>query len=304
MARHTRRENFRKLGVAAIAGVPVVLVRADGRFAMVSAAARQLLGRNGRTPRSWSDTILPIAEAGHLAALARRVGKGGRAMVQVVGVPAPGGCRRLEVRLHAGAKAGEVAVLFTEIVHGGAAAGRPPSPPADQAMTLEVQHRVRNALQVMSALIHLETGDEIPAARLEPIRRRILAMAQAHDSLDVRDGVAVVDLSSCIRSIHALARETPVAEPLLLSLEIEGAPPAVSIDVAVPVALIVHEALVAGGDAPGVRIRRQNGAIHVDLSGITIDAGFFNNRLVLAMTRQASILLAAADGGLSLSFRP
>ena len=295
----------RKLDVAAIAGVASVVVRADGRFAMVSAAARHLLGRNGRMPRSWHDTILTATEAGHLATVARRVGKGGVPTVQVVGVASARGSRRLEVRLHPGAKPGEVAVLFTEIVHGGQAITVSASQMADQAMAAEVQHRVRNALQVMSALVHLETGDAA-AARLEPVHRRILAMAQVHDSLDVRGGVAVVDLSACIRSVHAVSYGD-VAGVVPLAVEVDGTLPAVSLDVAVPVALVVHEALMAGATphvAPVARLRGLDGSVRVDLNGVSLGGAFQGSRLVAAMVRQAGIELTVAANGLSLTFSP
>lgn len=304
---HTRRGGNRKIDIAAIAGLPVVHVRGDGRFCRVSEAARLLLGRGGRVPRSWSDTVLPMAEAGRLAWLARRVGHGGGAQVQVVVVPDHGGTRYLEARLHGGAVRGEAVVLFAEPLHSTATTASGWSSAVDQAMATEVHHRVRNALQVMAALIHLESGDATLTSRLEPIRRRILAMAQAHDSLNVRDGVVMVDLAACIRSIHGLACADQATEPSVVRLQIDAASPDLSVDVAVPVALIIHEALSQQTDpqvAPWIGIGQSDGKVRVDLHGVVGGGRLRDSRLVQALARQAGIWLNDTDDTLVLEFAP
>ncbi|MBR9972078.1 HWE histidine kinase domain-containing protein [Magnetospirillum sulfuroxidans] len=316
MIKQTQRLRGGRLNFAEIAGLAAVVARNDGRLSFVSDAARRLLGRQGRAPQSWNDSILSIADAGALAALCRRVRQGGQDETQVVTVPGDG--RRLEARLHAlaGGK-NEVLVLFADITQQIRLNADLLRLRADnQAWAAELQHRVRNVLHVLSAMMYLEGapggGDD---AAFDLVRGRILAMAQAHDTLEVRDGIAMVDLVACIRSLHALVCSGLGLEPNVLSLrlELDDVPLAPSIDVAVPIALIVYEVFSAAAKAAAdgveceidVSIRRLNERVRLSISGLCIARDCLNLRLVEALARQLRAQFASdLCGRMTLDFSP
>jgi PAS domain S-box-containing protein len=107
----------------------------------------------------------------------------------------------------------------------------------------ELQHRVKNNLQMVTALIRLETrNDGVPdrkalerlAGRVESlaILYRILSREEHKDELDL--GVYLSQLASAAMAAHA-------AEGIRLDLKLDAYP--VSINVAMPTGLVVNELL-------------------------------------------------------------
>lgn len=315
LVRQMQRLGGGKLNFAEIAGLAAVVARTDGRLSFVSGEARRLLGRHGRVPQSWNDSILSIIDAGALAALCRRVRQGGRNLVHVVAVPKDG--RRLEARLHAVAGPGEVLVLFSDITQQIRLNTDLLRLRADNlAWAAELQHRVRNTLHVLSAMMYLEGGPQGgDRAVFDLVRGRILAMAQAHDTLEVRDGIAMVDLVACIRSVHGLVCSGQGFDPDVLPLrfEIKDVPLAPSIDVAVPIALIVYEVFSATvkraidgvGPEIEVSIRSVGETVRLSLSGLCIGTECLNLRLVEGLARQLRAHFTSdGNGRISLDFSP
>ena len=289
---------------ADLAGLAAVVCRPDGRLSQVSAEAAQLLGRGGKAPRRWQDTLLAPMDVGQVAALARQL-RQGRRLNDSQAVIAVNG-RRLQMRLSLLA-GGDVLILFTDITRQLALAegmGRLQSENA--AWAAEVQHRVRNTLHVLSAMMRLEAAAKSPDQVLERVHGRILAMAQAHDGLDMRSGVALVDLASCIRALHALAQEsTQPPDGASLQLCATDDDVAVPVDVAVPIALIMHEVFSAAeaDKAVAVKLSRQgeNTVLSVDSAGLDqVDLGYIET-----LARQLRARFFTSQGRrLQLEFPP
>lgn len=286
-----------------MSSLPAVLVLADGRFAQVGEPARRLLGRPGRMIRTWRDTRLPVAEIDRVLSLVRAVRRDGGERLHRSDITVDGDGSGLELRMLPAAERGQVVVTVSP--HDHAQAMRQLQ--ADNvAWAVEVRHRVRNALHVMSALIHMEAGEgQVYGERLDKVRGRIIAMALAHDTMDVREGVARVDLAACLRAVHAQSG-APLAMRLVGDEDCEP----VSIDVAVPLVLIAHEALVsaARGGVAEMRMalsRRDLGRLSLEMSPVLAACSDFDQRLVTAMVRQAAAeMVIQPDQWLRLTFSP
>jgi two-component sensor histidine kinase len=113
-----------------------------------------------------------------------------------------------------------------------------------QAMLHEVNHRVANSLQLVSAFVHLQAssvGDEAARAALESTTQRIAAIAQVHRRLYSSGDVERVDMQDYL---VALAEEleqtwsTPASPRRVL---VDAAPVRLKTDRAVSVGIIVTE---------------------------------------------------------------
>lgn len=309
MLRSTKRVGGCRQNFADTAGLAAIIAHADGRLSFVSAEAKLLLGRKGRAPRHWNDTVLSVADCGILASLCRRVRQDGRDQVHVMDLPDGG---RIEARLRAMAGPGRVLALFADITHQARLKSDIVQLRADnQAWARELQHRVRNTLHVLSAMMYFESALHDPV--FEQVHGRILAMAQAHDTLVVRDGIAMIDLIACIRSLHAMACGAANIAEMDLPLMVEAAPElaAPSIDVAVPIALIVHEVFSAAakrakddiGRTILVEISQQGGRMCLVLSGLCVGEDYLNLRLVTVLAQQLRAELRTEPcGRISLEF--
>jgi two-component sensor histidine kinase len=110
----------------------------------------------------------------------------------------------------------------------------------------EVAHRVKNNLQVISSLLHLQ-ADAIDDPRLGALFResqaRLHSMALVHDLLQQAGDVAQVNLASyAARLTDELARAYAV-DPAQISLETALEDVWVGLDTATPCGLLLHELL-------------------------------------------------------------
>jgi two-component sensor histidine kinase/CheY-like chemotaxis protein len=112
------------------------------------------------------------------------------------------------------------------------------------ALLNEVNHRVANSLQLVSAFVHMQAGAVAdPSAKdaLENTNRRIQAIAQVHRRLYTSDDVQSVEMSEYLSSLVSELEEawsTP-ASPRRLRLTAD--PIRLKTDRAVPVGVIVSE---------------------------------------------------------------
>jgi two-component sensor histidine kinase len=113
-----------------------------------------------------------------------------------------------------------------------------------QALLREVNHRVANSLQLVSAFVHMQSsalGDPVAKAALEDTQRRIAAVAQVHRRLYTGDGVDTVAMDEYLGTLLAeleQAWSTPGA-PRTLRLRSEAIEMAT--DRAVSLGVIVNE---------------------------------------------------------------
>lgn len=108
----------------------------------------------------------------------------------------------------------------------------------------ELQHRVKNNLQIITALIRLEARNMPGGAPREPFDRlagRVESLAILYSLLSPDDQSKDVDLGVYLSQIASAVMSTHAVEGIRLDLRIEPYP--VSVNVAMPTGLVVNELL-------------------------------------------------------------
>ncbi len=112
----------------------------------------------------------------------------------------------------------------------------------------ELQHRVANNLQMVTALIRIEarnigqaTADGVHDDRFDRLAGRIAAMGLLYRLLSGEDARDTVDLGSYLSGIASSVMQAHAVEGIHLKLEVDAWP--VSINVAMPAGLVVNELL-------------------------------------------------------------
>ena len=113
-----------------------------------------------------------------------------------------------------------------------------------EALLGEVNHRVANSLQLVSAMVSLQAGALTdPAARgaLEDTQRRIQAIAQVHRRLYTSNDVESVDMREYLGALVEELAETWSSEALPRALSLVAEPIRLATDRAVSLGVIVTE---------------------------------------------------------------
>jgi two-component sensor histidine kinase len=108
----------------------------------------------------------------------------------------------------------------------------------------ELQHRVKNNLQMITALIRVEARgvtDETPAARFDRLAGRIEALGLLYRSLSETGPNQSVDLGIYLSEVASAVMRAHAPEGIHLNLQVDTWP--VSLDVAMPAGLVVNELL-------------------------------------------------------------
>lgn len=108
----------------------------------------------------------------------------------------------------------------------------------------ELQHRVKNNLQIITALIRLEARNVPSGTPREPFDRlagRVESLALLYSLLSADDQSKDVDLGVYLSQIASAVMSTHAVEGIRLDLRIEPYP--VSVNVAMPTGLVVNELL-------------------------------------------------------------
>ena len=106
----------------------------------------------------------------------------------------------------------------------------------------ELQHRVKNNLQMIMALIRLEAKNQAgdgTAARFSRLAGRVESLALLYRFLSADDQPGTVDLGVYVSQITSAAMAAQAAEGIRLDLQVDTWQ--VSIDVATPTGLVINE---------------------------------------------------------------
>lgn len=109
---------------------------------------------------------------------------------------------------------------------------------------LELQHRVKNNLQMITALIRLEArnvGDNETGKRFDRLAGRINSLALLYDMLAASGLEQTVDLGVYLSQVASSVMQAHAPEGIRLDLKVDTWP--VSINVAMPAGLVVNELL-------------------------------------------------------------
>ena len=113
-----------------------------------------------------------------------------------------------------------------------------------QAMLHEVNHRVANSLQLVSAFVHMQArsaGSVEAKSALDDTQRRIAAIAQVHRRLYTGDSVDKVDMAEYLSSLLGELEETWSTPEAPRALTLSAEPIELGTDKAVAVGVIVNE---------------------------------------------------------------
>ncbi|HEX4159672.1 MAG TPA: histidine kinase dimerization/phosphoacceptor domain -containing protein [Rhizomicrobium sp.] len=112
------------------------------------------------------------------------------------------------------------------------------------ALLLEIQHRVKNNLQMITALMRMEARNAdglIDTAPFQRLAGRIEALKILYSLLDPSDEAGEVDLGVYLSDVAAAALHAHAVEGVRLELKVDAYP--VSVNVAMPAGLVVNELL-------------------------------------------------------------
>lgn len=109
---------------------------------------------------------------------------------------------------------------------------------------LELQHRVKNNLQMITALIRLEArnvGDHETGTRFDRLAGRVNSLALLYDMLTASGLDQTVDLGAYLSRVASAVMQAHAVEGIRLDLKVDSWD--VSINVAMPAGLVVNELL-------------------------------------------------------------
>ena len=111
-------------------------------------------------------------------------------------------------------------------------------------MMREVDHRVKNSLQIVSSLLHLQAKSAGAAAsQFHNAASRVMAIAAVHQQLHKSDYVGTVPLDQYLADLSREISAASASPARALSISVDAAPLAIPNDIAVPLGLIVNELL-------------------------------------------------------------
>ncbi|MFW2829305.1 sensor histidine kinase [Sphingomonas sp. ID0503] len=144
-----------------------------------------------------------------------------------------------------------------------------------QTLLSEVNHRVANSLQLVSAFIHMQAREVTDAgakAVLADTQRRVAAISQVHKRLYTSDSVEAVDMSDYLQALVQELGDTWSTPAAPREIRLSANPLKLATDKAVAVGIIVTELVTNAckyayaADAPGevrVALSESDGAFRV-----------------------------------------
>lgn len=159
------------------------------------------------------------------------------------------------------------------------------------ALVQEVQHRVKNNLQLILSLIELQLPDLPEAADSVPLKflqSRIYALSSAYAAVGRNLSAEFVDLGTQLSTLAELfSQSNPIPQPFYTLRLGAAAPISLRMEVAIPVGLIVHELILE------VLLRAENSK---DYFEVAIDATLEDqNHCRIAVVRAGAASAASAE---------
>jgi two-component sensor histidine kinase len=115
-----------------------------------------------------------------------------------------------------------------------------------ELMLREADHRIKNSLQVVASLLHLQARREtngVVREALQAARARIQTVACIHDALQLDSGTDSVDVGALIatmsKALHAMA-----GEPVSVEIIVRAEPVQLQLTLAQPIMLAVNELVI------------------------------------------------------------
>lgn len=107
----------------------------------------------------------------------------------------------------------------------------------------ELQHRVKNSLQIITALIRIEARSvgDVEKARFNSMAARIEALGILYHALSTAPSASEIDLGSYLSQLASAVLRSHAEDGIQLSVRVENCP--TSINIAMPVGLVVNEAM-------------------------------------------------------------
>lgn len=166
-----------------------------------------------------------------------------------------------------------------------------------KVLLMEVHHRVRNNLQVLSSLVALQVHGAANGSvkdALEVIRARILGMSLVHDRLYESENMATIDVGGYIGDLARSIVELKACADRQVAVEIDVGGIELSSDMAIPLGLAVGELIAnacdhAFADSSGgkieVRLERDADELRVVVSDDGVDIGSAKSDLGLDIVK-------------------
>lgn len=175
-------------------------------------------------------------------------------------------------------------------------------------MLREVDHRIKNSLQIVSSILNLQAKSAgVAAPQFRSAAARLTAIAAVHQQLHKSDYVGTVPLDQYLTDLCRELSNASDSPDHALSLIVDSVPIVVSNDIAVPLGLIVNELLtnairhsgsVGEGDAIRITLRSTPDNFSVSVSdpgsgpAPLQSGGGFGTRLLDSFVRQIDATIA------------
>jgi PAS domain S-box-containing protein len=259
---------------------PVAMVDSDCRFRFVSRAAESFFGRTSRelAGKSWREAGLAPEAMQPLADVCARVHETSRPVTVEMAMPGPLGLRRFEVQ--ASPVAGPeslveaVVVVIRDIsVRKAMEEDLVASLADNRVLMTEVHHRVRNNLQIVSSILQMQgwrVTDPAMRGQFEEACGRILSLAKVHEMLYKQESPSSIDFVEYVRSLCDEIFEMYGVREDWIGLAIEAGSLPLPLDMAVPLALIVHELVI---NAVKTSFKEKSGQLHIRIAPDGADEG-------------------------------
>lgn len=169
-----------------------------------------------------------------------------------------------------------------------------------EKLLLDLNHRVKNNLQIVISLLNLQAGsahDSAFNALLDIAKKRIQTIAMVHERLSLADSYARIDLSEYIKALVNDLYSTYL-NPERLSFHIDARPVSLHLNKAVPCGLIVNELISNSINHAFPPDRKGKGMISITIRGgeELIEIGFHDNGVGIPET-----ISLGANGSVGLS---